>query len=120
MNSFKNMICWINNIKENIDMSKIGIIIVGNKCDLSTERVVDEETKIIFEKRENIKIIEASSKDNINVNESFLLLVDKMLELGKGKYIYENFDDENEEDNVKKLSDNKITKKKRSNCFRGK
>ena len=43
-----------------------------------------------------------------------------MLELGKGKYIYENFDDENEEDNVKKLSDNKITKKKRSNCFRGK
>ena len=117
--SFGRMKSWINNIKENIDMSKTGVIIVSNKCELSSEGVVDEEIKITFEKRENIKIIEASSKDNINVNESFLLLVDKMIELRKDKYKYENFDDENEEDKVKKLSDKKIIKKKRSNCLRG-
>ena len=113
------MTCCVNDIKETIESSKIGVIIVANKCELSTKRVVNEEIKITFEKRENIKIIEASSKDNINVNESFLLLVDKMIELRKDKYKYENFDGENEEDKVKKLSDKKIIKKKRSNCLRG-
>ena len=117
--SFQHMKCWINEIKETIEFSKTGVIIVGNKCELSKERVVDEEMKIKFEKELNIKIIEASSKNNINVNESFLLLVDKMIELRKDKYIYNNCDDENEENNAKKLSDKKIMKKKRSNCFRG-
>ena len=106
--SFKHIKEWINNIKENIDISKIGIIIVGNKCESSPENVVvDEETKIQFEKQMNIKIIEASSKNNINVNESFLLLVDKMIELGIGKYKKNNCDDKDKEDNSKKLSDGK-------------
>ena len=121
MNSFRHIKEWINNAKENIDISKIGITIVGNKYQSSPEYVeVHEETKTNFEKKMNIKIIEASSKNNINVKESFLLLVDKMIELGRGKSLYENFVDEKEEDNIKKLSDNKILKKKRSNCFRGK
>ena len=106
--SFKHIKEWINNIKENIDISKIGIIIVGNKFESSPENVVvNEETKIKFEKQMNIKIIEASSKNNINVNESFLLLVDKMIELGIGKYKKNNCDDKDKEDNSKKLSNGK-------------
>ena len=84
--------------------------IVGNKCELSTKRVVNEETKITFEKRLNIKIIEASSKNNINVNESFLLLVDKMIELGRGKYKNNNCDDEDEEDYKKYNHRSKLIK----------
>lgn len=38
-----------------------------------------------MENKENIKKIEASSKYNINFNESYILLVDKMIELRLGR-----------------------------------
>ncbi len=84
--TFKHIRGWINNIKEKIDIEKIAFIIVGNKCDLPrTEKFVDEESKKSFEDKNNIKIIEASAKDNINVNDCFITLIDKMLNLGLGK-----------------------------------
>ena len=96
--SFKNIKEWINDIKETIDITRIGIIIVGNKCELTEQKVVGEEIKKKLENNENIKIIEDSSKDNINVNESFILLIDKMIELKFGRKKY--FDDkENERSN---------------------
>ena len=85
-NSFKHIKEWINNIKDSIDISKVGLIIVGNKCDLpDSERKVDEESKKLFETNHNMKIYEASAKDNINVNDCFIILIDKMIELGLGK-----------------------------------
>jgi len=85
-NSFKHIKEWINNIKDSIDISKVGLIIVGNKCDLpDSERKVDEESKKLFEANHNMKIYEASAKDNINVNDCFIILIDKMIELGLGK-----------------------------------
>ena len=84
--SFKHIKEWINNIKDSIDISKVGLIIVGNKCDLpDSERKVDEESKKLFEANHNMKIYEASAKDNINVNDCFIILIDKMIELGLGK-----------------------------------
>ena len=114
--SFKNIRAWINSIKESVDISKIALIVVGNNCHLNNEeRVVNEDMKKVFEKIYNIKIIEASAKDNINVNESFIILVDKMIELGLGKKKSNNYDD-NEENIGKKLED--LDKNRnRGNCF---
>ena len=94
-NSFQNIKRWITSIKEAVDITKIALIIVGNKCDLPDgERVVDEDSRLNLEKQCNIKVIEASAKENINVNESFIALIDKMLGLGLGKKKTNDFDDE--------------------------
>ena len=94
--SFKGIKGQINDINEKIDISKIAIIVVGNKCDLPDDKKqVDEQDKNFFEKQFNIKIIEASAKSNINVNECFIALIDKMLDLGLGKM--EKDDDDKDE-----------------------
>ena len=70
---------------------------------MTEQKVVGEEIKKKLENNENIKIIEASSKYNININESFILLIDKMIELKFGRKKY--FDDkENERSNKIKIN----------------
>ena len=113
--SFKNIEDYINMIKNNTDITKLAIIIVGNKCDLSDKREVNEKMRKDFETHYNMKIYEASAKDNINVNECFIALIDKMIELGLGKKLID--DDNNDDDgDERKL---KIERKKRNNnnCF---
>ena len=85
-NFFKAIKTWINIIEDSIDITKIGIIIVGSKCDLTENEIkVDKEIKDDFEKEHNMKIIEASAKNSINVNDTFLVLIKKMIELDLGK-----------------------------------
>ena len=113
--SFNHIQEWINSIKESVGISKIALIIVGNKCDLTTQEItVDEEKKKNFEDTRKIKIIEASAKKNINVNDSFIVLIDKMLALGLGKKKTNGIDDDG---NQKLQSNNKD--KKKSNCCGG-
>ena len=82
LDSFKSIKEWIENVKENVNLSDIGLIIVGNKCDLpEEEKVVNNLMVKDLEKNLNVKIIEASAKSNINVTESFMLIVDKILDL---------------------------------------
>ena len=93
--SFKDIKGWISSIQESVDISKVALIIVGNKCDLSAEeREVDENSKVTLENNFKLKIIEASAKDNINVNDCFIALIDKMLELGLGKIKSNENDDD--------------------------
>jgi len=80
--SFKSIKGWIENIKENVNLSEIGLIIVGNKCDIpENEKVINDLMVKDLEKNLNVKIIEASAKSNINVTEIFMLIVDKILDL---------------------------------------
>lgn len=82
LDSFKSIKEWIENVKENVNLSDIGLIIVGNKCDLpEEEKVVNNLMVKDLEKNLNVKIIETSAKSNINVTESFMLIVDKILDL---------------------------------------
>ena len=120
--TFKHIKTWINNIKESIDIDKIALIVVGNKCDLpDSEKNVDQDSKQNFENTSKMKIIEASAKDNINVNESFISLIDKMLELGLGKKKGSDDDNDNDEvNNAQQLKSNKTNdKKKKDNCCGG-
>ena len=60
-------------IKE--DAQDIPIMLVGNKVDLEDERVVSKEEGEEMAKRCRSGFIEASAKNNINVNEAFYQLV---------------------------------------------
>ena len=116
--TFKHIKKWINDIKTNIGVpiEKIALIIIGNKSDLpDDEKKVDQNDVENLEKTTGFKIIEASAKNDHNVNESMIALVDKMLELGLGKIKKE---DEEEDEGTKKLS-LKNTKKKNNCCGGG-
>lgn len=71
--SFNNIISWLCEIEKH---SKPGIIkiLVGSKSDLKYERKVSYEEAREFADNFNISYIETSSKDNKNIEESFILL----------------------------------------------
>ena len=106
LESFNSIKRWVEGIKENIKMEELGLIIVGNKCDLKKEKIITDEMKKELEDSLNIKIIEGSAKEKINVNESFEKLVDIMMEikmknnnLDKNKTIkLDNIEDINKEE----------------------
>ena len=119
--TFKQIKTWINNIKDSINIDKIALLVVGNKSDKpKTDETVDQQSKQNFENANKMKIIEASAKDNINVYESFISLIDKMLELGLGKK--KSSDDDNDIDeinNSQRLQKPTKDKKKKDNCCGG-
>ncbi|KAI6655973.1 Ras-related protein Rab-1A [Oopsacas minuta] len=49
-------------------------ILVGNKCDLESKRAVESSTGKEFADNLNIPFIETSAKENINVEQAFVLL----------------------------------------------
>ena len=60
-------------------------ILVGNKYDLSNQRVVSIEEGENFAKKYNIKFFEASDKDGTNVNELFFHLANEIYQDSKLK-----------------------------------
>ena len=101
---------WIESIEEKLDLSEIGFVIVGNKCDIPEEkRQVNKLMKEDLEKTLNVNIIEASAKENKNVEESFMMLVDK---------IYKNRFDEDL--NLNKFQKNNTVKIKNSKHYKRK
>lgn len=68
--SFQNIRNWIRNIDqhaaENVDK-----ILVGNKCDMSSEKVVETSRGQSLADEYSIKFFETSAKSNINVVEGF-------------------------------------------------
>ena len=103
--SFQEIKYWISIIKENVDLEKIGLVISGNKKDLEDKREVSENMRESLEEKLNIKVIETSAKDNINVDETFAELIDRMEKLDLGiKYQSSYDEDEAEQNNVDKKS----------------
>ena len=117
LESFNSIKRWVEGIKENIKMEELGLIIVGNKCDLKKEKIITDEMKKELENSLNIKIIEGSAKEKINVNESFEKLVDIMMEI---KMKNNNLDKNKtiKLDNIEDLED--INKKEKCCLFRKK
>ena len=76
-NSFENLKNWLNSIKESAD-EDIQIILVANKCDLEEERQVKiEEIKAKAEEWK-LEYFETSSKENLNINEVFDNIIQKI------------------------------------------
>uniref|UniRef100_A0A0N5AS84 GTP-binding nuclear protein n=1 Tax=Syphacia muris TaxID=451379 RepID=A0A0N5AS84_9BILA len=56
-------------LKAKIVHFKVPIVIVGNKCDLTSERVVSREDGFNMAKQYDCSFVESSAKANYNVNE---------------------------------------------------
>ena len=117
--SFKHIKTWIKDIKANITIpwEKLALIVIGNKCDLpKEEKKVDKEDIEEFKKTNNgIQVIEASAKLDINVNESIIALIDKMMELGVGKYTKNDVEERDRTYAVENVEN----KKKKKECCGG-
>ena len=109
--SFEKLYIWLDIIKEAIDISKIPIIIVGNKADLVESREVSYEEGEIFAKNYGFHFYEVSAKTGMNVKEAFddifEQLYKKLEDEITGKKVYKS--------KSKVLSTNK-SKKKKSKC----
>lgn len=111
--SFKNITNnWINKIKESVDISKISVILVGNKIDLKYDRIVSYEDGKNVAKDNNFLFVETSAKTGENINDVFQKLFDN---------IVNNFEvKKNEENNftLKELKEKEIAiiTKKEKKC----
>jgi small GTP-binding protein len=76
--SFNNIKNWLNSIKENTNEDSIQLIIIANKIDLENEREVKTEEISKKAKELNIEYYETSAKENINIDESFNKIIEKV------------------------------------------
>jgi small GTP-binding protein len=68
--SFDNIMNWIKNIKCNTN-NTMAFILVANKTDKATERVISTQDGEFFAEMNNMLYIETSAKMNTNINEIF-------------------------------------------------
>ena len=78
-NSFTNLKTWVKSIKEECGKS-MQMIIVGNKCDLNDQRVIDKQKALEYAEEEKVEYIETSSKTGENVQKAISQLCEKVLE----------------------------------------
>ena len=76
--SFDSIKEWMQSIYDVKD-NNFPIVLIGNKIDLEDERIVTKEEGESESLKYNIKFYETSCKDNINIKESILFLIYKIL-----------------------------------------
>jgi small GTP-binding protein len=103
-NTFNGISLWLKEINDK--NKEVAVILVGNKCDLEEEsiRVLIEKGKELS-KLLNIPFFETSAKYDINIKESFTMLVENT---------YKKFGILTTENNIK--IDERVEKKKSSVC----
>ena len=106
--SFDSIKEWMQSIYE-IKDNNFPIVLIGNKIDLKDERIVTKEEGESESVKYNIKFYETSCKDNINIKESILFLIYKIL-----GNIQEEKDKEKNENIV--LNTKKHKKRKHRRC----
>ena len=68
--TFEHVQTWLSETGKHAD-PKCNRLLVGNKCDMVEERVVDTDTAAAFAEKEGIMYLETSAKDAVNVEEAF-------------------------------------------------
>ncbi|KAF5744026.1 Ras-related small GTP-binding family protein [Tripterygium wilfordii] len=77
MESFNNVKQWLNEIDRYANDS-VCKLLVGNKCDLVENKVVDTQTAKAFADELGIPFLETSAKDSINVEQAFLTMASEI------------------------------------------
>ena len=77
--SFDSVEGWLSEAKEAHGDDTYVYILVGNKCDLSRDRVVSSEEAQEYATRNEMKYIETSAVTGANVTRVFDLLVDEIM-----------------------------------------
>lgn len=75
--SFANVKRWLSEIEHNCDV--VNKVLVGNKNDYPERKVVVTEDAQRFAHQMDIQLFETSAKDNINVEEMFMAITDRVL-----------------------------------------
>lgn len=79
--SFENIQCWIDEIKFNCNLSdKIPMVLIGNKNDKISKRVVTVSEANIFADKLNMDYFETNMYNWDGINDAFINLVDKTTE----------------------------------------
>ena len=82
-NSFDKIKDWMEQINSNMSKDEISIILIGNKCDLQDERVIDEQKAKIKAEELGVKYYETSALNGTGINEAFEGLVKLILKKNK-------------------------------------
>ncbi|KAJ9458201.1 Ras-like GTP-binding protein YPT1 [Diplonema papillatum] len=77
--TFDNVKKWMAEV-EHYARPNLPMILVGNKCDRVSDRVVSADEADIFAEKHGMEHVEVSAKSAANVHEAFRKLVDKALE----------------------------------------
>ena len=96
VNSFKSLSNWLIDIEKN-SSKNVKKILIGNKCDLNELRKIPINKGKEFADTYDMKFIETSAKNNVNINECFNIL---------GKELINNLDSKsNKKDKIFHLND---------------
>ena len=79
--TFESLDYWLQELKTYKFEGKI--IVIGTKCDLKSRREIDEKEIQDFCDSNNLKYIECSSKENINVDNAFTNLLNEIVNFSK-------------------------------------
>ena len=111
--SFDELDLWLNQIKENLNVSSI--ILFGNKADIDkNEWQVTSEEINEYVKEKRIPYFEVSAKTGEGLNEGLLYIVNEIYDKKYG-------DNKYKDNNVIKINESDIEKgQKKSNCVRNK
>ena len=72
--SFENLQSWVDQLK-GVDIKNPIYALVGNKCDLSSEKKVSDKDAKSFANKYNMKFLEVSAKNSKNIENLFYTLV---------------------------------------------
>lgn len=75
--SFNNVKQWLNEIDRYAN-ENVNKLLVGNKSDLTTKKVVDHQTAKAFADELGIKFLETSAKNATNVEEAFMTMAQEI------------------------------------------
>ncbi|XP_074918124.1 ras-related protein Rab-10-like [Chelonoidis abingdonii] len=77
--SFQGITSWMKDIREKAD-DEVDIVLLGNKCDKETERVIPKHRGEKLAWEYGIPFFETSATDNINIEDAFSVLVKEILD----------------------------------------
>ena len=84
--TFVNIKYWVKSINESLNIKDIEVVLVGNKCDCDDfdRDVTYEEGKEVADKY-GVDFFETSCKEDINVNQTFITLIEGMMKVEERK-----------------------------------
>ncbi|NXR29254.1 RAB10 protein, partial [Cinclus mexicanus] len=79
LKSFQSITVWMNDIYEKAG-DEVDVILLGNKCDKESERVVPKQKGEKLAWEYGMPFFETSAKENVNIEHAFSVLTKEILE----------------------------------------